>query len=79
MLIVNGSSYPIIMLGFVGTGKLLFEMIDKSEEEATEIFSNANTIFFINRDGVKADYSKMKFDGFMDGAAQGNVRVILSE
>lgn len=77
MLIVNGISYPIVMLGYIEDRQLLFEMIDMDEETAESIFGDAMSIKFLNSDGVLNDLSRMKFVGFLDGASAGNVLVIL--
>ena len=77
MIVVNGVSYPIDMYGAIHNNQLMFEMFNQTEESAAKIFANAVTIIYINSDGVPNDFSRMKFVGFMDGAAPGNVRVVL--
>lgn len=66
MLIVNDVEYPIIMLGYIYDGQLLFELPGYSKEQAKEIFQDVSSMTFINADGEKNDMSKMKFIGFLD-------------
>ena len=65
MLIVGENEYPIIMYGFIDSGRMLFEMPDVSKEEAESILQNAEEIKYRNSDGWVNDLSNMKFDGFL--------------
>ncbi len=76
MLIINGVSYEIKMLGYIDNQQLLIEM-SGTKEVIEKIFGRAESIVFVNADGVKSDLSTVKFVGFLDGAAAGKELVVL--
>lgn len=65
MLIVDGVEYQIVMFGYIDAGRLLFEMVDVTKEDAESILTGAETIQYKNSDGWINDLSNMKFDSFM--------------
>lgn len=76
MLIINGIPYEIKMLGYIDDRQLLIEM-SGTKEVIEKIFGRADSIVFINADGVKSDLSAVKFVGFLGGAAAGKELVVL--
>lgn len=76
-LVINEISYEIFMYGFIDGSTILVEMIGCTEQEAESIFSGDPEIKFINADNVESNLPKNHLAGFLDGAGEGNVRVIL--
>ena len=66
VLRVNGVDYQHGTLGYLEEAKLLCEMYNMTEEQATEIFKGEPKIEFINSDGFTEDFTGMKLIGFLD-------------
>ena len=63
---INNVSYPIVMYGYIGDGKLLVDMLTMSAETARELLTNPAKLIYINNDGVETDYTGKKFDSFLE-------------
>jgi len=78
MIIVNGVKYQHGMFGYLEDSKLLCEMVNMTDEEASHVFEGSPRIEFINADGFSEDFTGMKLVGFMDDVVEkGNTGVIL--
>lgn len=66
MLRVNGVEYQHGTLGYLEEAKLLCEMYNMTEEQATELFSGRPKIEFINADGFTEDFTGMRLVGFLE-------------
>lgn len=76
-IIVNETEHPIYMFGYIDGDTIMIEMIGKTEREAENILDKGYEITFVNLDGVEAKLPKNNLSGFMEGAEEGNVRVLL--
>lgn len=77
MITVNNKNYQHTVFGFVTDSQLMCELVGVTEDEARTIFSGKPKIIFTNSDGVTTDYSAKRLCGFMNGADEGNVRILL--
>lgn len=77
MLYIDGNGFQVKIFSYIADSVILCEVIGETQAHMEEVLRDPKEIKYKNADDFITDYSYLRLQGFMGGADEGNVRMLL--